>query len=231
MVGLRQNLLGRDKRIKIAGSSLLGIFARCTEDLVLMPPEINQGTLEVFEEGLKVKSIPLLIGGGSVIGSLVCANSKGFVVTSQASTANLNHLSELGKTAKLPGKINAAGNVILANDNAALVHPGLTKKACDVIAETLGVNVMKGTIGGLKTVGMCGVATNNGILVHPRASDSEIGQLEDLFGLSVDVGTINFGSPLVGSGLLANSHGYLVGADTTGPELGRIEEALGYLLG
>jgi translation initiation factor 6 len=231
MVGLRQNLLVRDKRIKIAGSSLLGIFARCTEDLVLMPPEINQSTVEILEEGLKVRPVPMLIGWSSVIGSLVCANSKGFVVTSQASTADLNRLSELGKAAKLPGRINAAGNVILANDSAALVHPGLNKRACDVVAETLGVKVVKGTIGGLKTVGMCGVATNNGILVHPRASDSEIDQLEDLFGLSVDVGTINFGSPLVGSGLLANSRGYLVGADTTGPELGRIEDALGYLLG
>jgi translation initiation factor 6 len=77
---------------------------------------------------------------------------------------------------------------------------------------------------------MCGAATNRGILVHPRASVSEIDQLENLFGLSVDIGTVNFGSPLIGSGLLANSHGYLAGSETTGPELGRIEDALGFLV-
>jgi translation initiation factor 6 len=88
---------------------------------------------------------------------------------------------------------------------------------------------MKGTVGGLKTVGMAAIATNQGILVHPRTSEAELKVLEDLFGLPVDVGTVNFSSPLVGSGILANSKGYLAGADTTGPELGRIDEALGFL--
>jgi len=44
-----------------------------------------------------------------------------------------------------------------------------------------------------------------------------------------DIGTINYGAALVGSGLLANAAGYVVGQDTTGPELGRIEDALGYV--
>jgi len=55
--------------------------------------------------------------------------------------------------------------------------------------------------------------------------------LEELFELPVDVGTVNLGSPLVGSGLLANSYGYLAGDETTGPELGRIEDALDFLFG
>ncbi|HHI30626.1 MAG TPA: translation initiation factor IF-6, partial [Candidatus Methanoperedenaceae archaeon] len=32
-----------------------------------------------------------------------------------------------------------------------------------------------------------------------------------------------------GSGILANTHGYAVGSETTGHEVGRIEDALGYL--
>ncbi|OYV09323.1 MAG: translation initiation factor 6 [Methanosaeta sp. NSP1] len=51
-----------------------------------------------------------------------------------------------------------------------------------------------------------------------------------VFGLPIDVGTVNMGSPLVGSGLLANSKGYLAGFETSGPELGRIEDALGFLV-
>jgi translation initiation factor 6 len=77
---------------------------------------------------------------------------------------------------------------------------------------------------------MTAVATNKGLLVHPRITEAEVAVLEDLFKLPVDVGTVNFGSPLVGSGLLANSKGYVAGSDTTGPELGRIEDALGFLL-
>ena len=122
-------------------------------------------------------------------------------------------LREHGRATRLPSKNNAAGNVILVNDSAALVHPGLSGRACEAIEQTLGVRVEKGTIGGLKTVGMAGVATNKGLLVHPRVTEEEIAVLEELFGLPVDVGTVNLGSPLVGSGVLANSQGYFAGRD------------------
>jgi translation initiation factor 6 len=217
------------RRLKIGGSSLLGVFARCTEDVVLVPIEADPTAVQLLEEGLAATAVRVQAGGSSVLGSLVSANSKGFMLTQAATEAERKRLSEYGKTARLPGKMNAAGNVILANDTAALVHPGLSSRACETVARTLEVDVRRGTIGGLKTVGMAASATNRGILVHPRASPEEIAALEDLFSLPVDVGTVNFGSPLVGSGLLANSKGYMAGEETTGPELGRIEEALGFL--
>jgi translation initiation factor 6 len=219
-----------DKRLNIAGSSLVGVFARCTEKVLLVPHEVGPEDLETLLKGLQVEAVRLLAGGSAVLGSLICANSNGYVVTYHAGDEEMKILQEHGKASRLPAKINAAGNVILVNDSAALVHPGLSSRACETVAETLGVDVRKGTIGGLKTVGMAGVATNKGLLVHPRVSEAEISLLEDLFELPVDVGTVNLGSPLVGSGVLANSHGYFAGRDTTGPELGRIEDALGYLV-
>lgn len=219
-----------DRRLRIAGSSLLGVFARCTEKIVLVPPEVEPQAVEALEKVLGTTAVRAMVGGSSVLGSLISANSQGFVVTQHASEDELRRLSEYGRVTRLPGKINAAGNVILVNDNAALAHPGLSSRACEAVSETLGVEVIKGTIGGLKTVGMAAMATNKGLLVHPRASEEEISVLEDLFELPVDVGTVNFGSPLVGSGLLANSHGYIAGDETTGPELGRIEDALGFLV-
>lgn len=217
------------KRLAVAGSSLLGIFARCTDKVALVPLEIREDAAAALEEGLKVPSLSITVAGSSVLGTLICGNSNGFVLTSQAYKEDIKKLSEYGNVTKLPGKINAAGNVILANDKAAMVHPGLSKRACDAISKALGVKVVTGTIGGLKTVGMAAAINNKGILVHPRASEAEISVLEEVFELPVDVGTVNFGSPLVGSGILANSHGYFAGDDTTGPELARIEDALGFL--
>jgi translation initiation factor 6 len=43
------------------------------------------------------------------------------------------------------------------------------------------------------------------------------------------IGTINHGSPVIGSGLSVNNKGAIVGNLTTGIEMGRIEEALGFL--
>jgi len=223
-------LLVTDKRIKIAGSSLLGVFARCTEKVVLVPQEVGAADRLTLEAGLKVDAIQMQLSGSSVLGSLIAANSNGFVVSHHAGDHDLETLREHGRARRLPARINAAGNVILVNDSAALVHPGLSSKAIDTIEMTLGVAVQKGTIGGLKTVGMAGIATNKGLLVHPRVTEEEIAVLEGLFELPVDVGTVNLGSPLVGSAVLANGKGYLAGSETSGPELGRIEDALGFLI-
>lgn len=223
-------MLVTDKRLTIAGNSLIGVFSRCTEKVVLVPQEVGEEDRLILEAGLKAKAVQMQIGGASVLGSLIAANSNGFVVTHHAGDRDVEFLREFGRAKRLPARINAAGNVILVNDSAALVHPGLSSKACETIEKTLGVMVEKGTIGGLKTVGMAGVATNKGLLVHPRISEEEIAVLEKVFGLPVDVGTVNLGSPLVGSGILANSQGYLAGGETSGPELGRIEDALGFLV-
>jgi translation initiation factor 6 len=220
---------GSDKRLKIAGSALLGVFACCTERVVLVPPETAPGAMRTLERYLGIAPLRTLVAGSSVIGSLVCGNSRGFVLTPHASDEDRERLSSIGKVARLPGKISAAGNVILANDTAAMVHPGLSDRACESISKTLGVDLRRGTIGGLKTVGMTSSVTNRGVLAHPRMTETELAELEDLFGLPVDVGTVNFGSPLVGSGILANSRGYVAGDETTGPELGRIEDALGFM--
>ena len=218
-----------DRRLKIAGSSLLGVFACCTEEVAFVPTGTRKRTRSALEGHLGLESVTTLAAGSSVLGSLICGNSTGFVLTPHASGEDLHKFSAYGKVARLPGKISAAGNVILANDSAALVHPGLSEKACQVVSDTLEVEVRKGTIGGLKTVGMTAVATNRGILAHPRLTEAELAELEDLFELPVDVGTVNFGSPLVGSGILANSRGYVAGEETSGPELGRIEDALGFV--
>ena len=73
---------------------------------------------------------------------------------------------------------------------------------------------------------MTAVVTNKGCLCHPKVSDDEKNQLEALFDVEVMIGTVNHGIPLIGSGLVANSNGAIIGNLTTGIELGRIEESL-----
>jgi translation initiation factor 6 len=125
--------------------------------------------------------------------------------------------------------INAAGNDILANDYGALVHPELKTTTIKQISNILGVPVQKGTIASLGTVGMAAVVTNKGCLCHPKATDEERQQLKKVFDVDVMIGTVNHGFPMIGSGLVANTKGAIIGNMTTGIEMGRIEEALGFL--
>ncbi len=217
------------RKLNISGSPVLGVFATCTEGFVFTPHEASNETLKELEESLGVIAVRSSVGGSSIIGSLLRGNISGVMVAGFILDKELRQIRKHTKAARLTEELNAAGNLILANDSAALVHPDLSDKSIGIIKKTLGVEVKRGTIAGLKTVGMAGIATNKGVLVHPKSTSTEIGAIEELFALPVDIGTVNFGSPLVGSGLLANSKGYVVGEETTGPELSRIEDTLGYL--
>lgn len=220
---------GVKRRLNISGSPVLGVFAACTEELVFVPHDTPDETLKELEESLGVIALRSSVSGSAIIGSLLRGNSTGVLVAGFILDKEMRAIRKHIKAARLTGELNAAGNLILANDTAALVHPDLQDKSMGIIKKTLGVDVKRGTIGGLKTVGMAGIATNKGVLVHPKSSPAEIGVIEELFALPVDIGTVNLGSPLVGSGLLANSKGYVAGEDTTGPEISRIEDTLGYL--
>lgn len=217
------------RKLNISGSPVLGVFASCTDEFVFVPHDASHETTGELEESLGVAACRTSVSGSSIVGSLMRGNNTGVMVAGFILEKEIRAIRKHIKAARLTGEINAAGNLILANDTAALVHPDLSDKSIRIIQRTLGVEVKRGTLGGLKTVGMAGIATNKGILVHPKSSPAEIAAVEELFKLPVDIGTVNFGSPLVGSGLLANSKGYVVGEETTGPEIGRIEDVLGYI--
>jgi translation initiation factor 6 len=139
-------------------------------------------------------------------------------------------LAEYGEVMTLGTSMNAAGNVILANNTFAGVHPEMPIDVAEEIGTFLGVPVRRLTFGGIKTVGMAAVATDRGVFIHARSSDTEIERLAGCTDdLQIGAGTVNMGSGLVGTGVLANSKGYIAGIRTTGFELGRIEEVFGFL--
>jgi len=213
--------------LNIYDSPVIGVFATCTENVALVPTGTKPEVCDSLEDVLNVRVISTLINGSIVVGSLCFGNSNGFVLPRNGNIRDLKDIDL--PVSVLPDRLTAVGNIILANDSAALVHPEMSDKSIGIISKTLDVNVHRGTIAGIKTVGMAGVASNKGLLIHPRATSAEIEHLEEIFGLPVDIGTTNFGSPLVGSGLLVNSKGYIAGSQTTGHELGRIEDAFGFI--
>lgn len=218
-------------RTAFFGSSSVGVFARATDDAVLVRNNVEDDLREELEEELAVPAIPTTIGGSSTVGALCVGNSNGLLVSSRITDAEREAIAAVVDlpVTELPGRINAAGNVVLANDSGAYVHPDLSREAVRAVNDGLGVPVERGELAGLRTVGTAAVATNDGVLCHPKATDGELDFLEGLLDAYADIGTINYGGPLVGSGLVANASGYVAGQDTTGPELGRIEDALGYL--
>ena len=218
-------------RASFAGSSYVGVFARATDDCLLVRPDADADTVADIAAELGVDPVSTTVGGSGTVGALAVGNEHGLLVSSRATDREISTIeAETGlDVTELPGRINAAGNVVLANDYGAYVHPDLSREAIQTVKTALDVPVERGDLADVRTVGTAAVATNEGVLCHPKSREPELEALEDCLDVRADIGTVNYGAPLVGSGLVATDAGYVVGTDTTGPELGRIEETLGYI--
>jgi translation initiation factor 6 len=218
-----------ERTITFAGDPNIGVFARVVGDIVIIPPESPEEFKTALAAALDAKLVETTIQGSSIIGSLVAGNSRGLVVSGLATDEEVEILLEHREVLLLNECMNAAGNVIMANDTFVAVHPDMPQEMGKEIAEFLGVKMIYLTLGGVKTIGMAGVATNKGVIVHPRATAREISHLEEVAQVPVGTGTINMGSALIGTGLLVNEKGYIAGNATSGFELGRIEDVFGFL--
>ncbi|HOI39366.1 MAG TPA: translation initiation factor IF-6 [Methanobacterium sp.] len=220
------------RRVNLAGNPNLGVSIAVTDKLALAPPNLGEKMVGVLEECLQVPVIKTPISGSSLAGALAVGNSRGFLLSKYAFDKEIETIKKSGlEVERIPDRLTAVGNIILANDHGALVNPLLSDESIEVVSETLDVDVVRGSIAKFKINGSVAVATNKGVLVHPSATPEEIKFLEKTMKVPADVGTVNQGTKLVGAGTVANSNGVLVGEKTTGPEMARIEESLGFLEG
>lgn len=214
------------RQLNIFGNSYIGVYCKVSEDFAFIPKNLTKAEKKLIEETLKVEVIEFSISGTSILGSLIALNRNGMITTDFVSEEELKFLKKKIDVAIINSQLNAVGNNILTNDKKALVNFQYDEESKKLISETLNVEVLEGSIAGMKTVGMCAVATNKGILCHPKIREDELKRLKEFFSLPINIGTINYGMPLIGAGVIANSKGGIAGTLTTGIELGRIEEAL-----
>jgi translation initiation factor 6 len=208
----------------------VGVFCRANDDVIFVRKALTKKVKSKIVEALDAKLVELGIADATIVGSLLAFNSTGAVVTDFVDIKAIKTIENEGFTVcVIDDKLNAAGNDILVNDKGCLVHPDMKQKSIDKLKKVFGVPVHRGTIAELNTVGMAAVVTNKGLLCHPKVTDAEKHVLEKVFEVPVMIGTVNHGSPVIGSGLVANTKGAIIGNLTTGIEMGRIEEALGFL--
>ncbi len=211
------------------GDVNIGLFALATDEFWMAPADFPE--LEV----LKVPRISCTASDTPLIGLFVVANSNGIVLPKITEKREVDALKkrikEVGKDINisvLRTKYTVLGNLIVCNDKGALISENLRASA-KKIEDTLGVEVVTGSIAGSKLPGSYAVATNKGFLLSNLGSEDDYALLESVLKVEGDLGSVNFGSNFVRSGLIANSNGYVVGEPTTGVELTRIDEALGFL--
>lgn len=218
------------KRIDIVGNPNIGVFIQATDDFVIVPYNLIDEKIKLVEEILEVPAVKSSVSGSSLIGSLSVANSHGIVVSPHVLDREVKQFEDLGlEVAAIPGNYTAVGNIVAANDNGAIASPYLSEEAIGVIENTLDVNVESGPIVGSDIVGSLISVTNKGFLISGNAVESEVNFSREVFGVEGDIGTVGRGISLVGACSIANSNGAIVAKNSTGPEMARVEEALGFL--
>ncbi len=213
-------------RTLFGGSPYLGVYLRVGESVAIGPPSVPRAFERDLERLLGVRVVRSTVYDCEVVGAMVAANSNGIVLGAEIDPAERRVLEATAPVTVVRQRHNAMGNNILANDRGALVHPEFSPEAVREISGALGVPAEQGTIAGLGTVGMAGVATNRGVVVHPKATEREAHLLADTLGVPVHRSTANFGVPIVGACLVANSRGFVVGRPTTPVEIVHLQEGL-----
>jgi len=212
------------------GNSFLGVFARASDRLTVLPRNAPEKLKRACAEVLKTPVITASISNSSLIGVFCAMNSNGAVLPSTAYESEIKWLKENAlNAAVVDDKRSALGNNLLVNDNACLANPSLSKTSLKAVEDCLGVEVVTGTVGGSRIVGSAAVVTNRGLLTRTNVSEEEFSFLEELFKVKGALGTANMGVSFVGLCVIANSHGFVVGEMTTGFEVQRMDEAFGFI--
>lgn len=206
----------------------IGLFAFATDKFCLVNRFIRKRDAVIIGRVLNVPVYEASLLGTGLIGIFAGGNSNGIVISDRVYTEEIEHMKREFEVLVLETKHTAMGNLILANDRGCIISRDLEEHRSE-ISRFLGVETAVGTIGGMDLVGSLAVASSKGCLVYKGASEREKKLIENMLHVPVLPGSINYGNQWVKSGLLANSHGFIAGDRTSGPELGLISEALGFM--
>lgn len=211
-------------RMNFAGDPNLGLYGFATDRYCVVGANAAR---DKIEKELKVKAHFFTVFNTGLLGIFVAGNSSGLVMPDLVEKEERERV-RMTDVLYLKSRFTALGNLILMNDNGIILSP-LLKKEKRNIEKFFRLQCAITKIAGTVVVGNLGIATNKGCLLHPKVKKQELKVIEDVLGVDADIGTVNFGSPYPGAGIIANSFGFVASEQSSGPELGRITEALGFL--
>jgi len=211
----------------VFGSPNIGVYCFANEIVAIVPPGLTQRKIRQFAETLGVRVCNTTIGGSTLVGALVSGNSNAVLVPHTIRDYELSRIQEFARVVVVDSKWTALGNVVLANDSGAVLHPEATEEVVKAVSDELRVQPVFGTLGTLPFVGALAVATNKGVMLSPNTAESERAVVKDALHVEAELSSTNGGVSFVKSGILANSKGAVVGPLTRGAELMQISRTLG----
>ncbi|MCD6414589.1 MAG: translation initiation factor IF-6 [Candidatus Diapherotrites archaeon] len=216
----------RIEKKNLSGNPFIGIFCSTSNKITLVPPSAPESFVNIVEQVLGTEPVRATLYNSSLIGIFSVLNSNGILVPETVYETEIEQLRSLFGKVGVIHEFTAITNLIACNDKGCIASPVFSKNDVKTIKDTLGVGVTQAKVAGLDVVGSSVVANNKGFLTNPNITDDDLKLLNKVFKVEGTVGSINYGSPFVRGGLLANDKGAVTGMLTTAYEIGRIDEAL-----
>ena len=207
----------------------VGLYGFANDKYCLVGRDIPEKLIPKIEEVLDVKVIPMTIAGTSLLGIFLSGNNKCLLVPKIVFPQELEILDNNKiKYKVVDTKLTCLGNNIICNDKGCLVSSEYGERDIKQIKEALKIDVVKTKIADLNTIGSLAVHTKKSIICHHDIMEHEAELIKKILKVEVFTGTINMGVPFIGSGVLCNSKGFIIGDASGGPEIVNIDQNLGY---
>ncbi|MBN2153598.1 MAG: translation initiation factor IF-6 [Candidatus Lokiarchaeota archaeon] len=222
------------ERLDAFGSNTVGISLLATDTYCIAPGGTKSKVKERLEAVLKVPCIEVDASFKRLVGVMMVGNSRGLLLPNHISPNDeetiVKAMDQVGGIKVLvleQSKLNALGNLISTNDKGAVASSKLTPESIEAIEGVLGVRSMQARINNSPLVGTKLVSNAKGCLVSPLATNEEAESFKRILGVeNADFTTVCLGMESIRVGMVANSHGALVGNSTSGPEMARISDVL-----
>jgi translation initiation factor 6 len=213
------------------GTPNVGLYGYATDSMLLLGEHLQEKLLADVTASLGDVPVHFFrIAGTSMPGVFLAGNSNTLLVPSIAFESELAQLKKLGIAhTVLKTKHTCLGNNICCNDNGAIISTDFDDTEAKQIGNALGVPVVRMDIAGLATPGALIVLNGKQGIIHRDATKKEVDEVQRVLGVTLTPATVNLGTPYLHAGILNNTHGFIVGDQSGGPEIVHIDEALGYL--
>ena len=220
-------------KVNFKGDPNIGLYCVATDKYAILGEELNKNKLKLLNEVLDVPVITSNIYGTPFVGIFCVANSNTVLVPEiifDKEFENLKkQLSGIADVKKIKTLKTALGNNILCNDKIGILSQEFSEKESKDIQNALDVKTKTMKLAEGDVPGSYGILTNKGGIFGSIVQNAEIKVAEKLTGFEIGVGTVSTGSSIMSSGIIANSNGFLVSSNSTGFEMGRIDESLGFI--
>ncbi len=168
------------KASDLLGTSQVGVHLAMVGRVLFAPLQLSKKEVSGLEDSLGLEVATLSIGGSALVGSLVAGNSNGIAVADIATAEEIDRLTSFGDVVVMESGVNAAGNLLIINENGAVASPVLPQEGLDILGETLKVDCAAISIAGNDTPGSVAVCNNRGVLRHPDVTDIEVETIDSI---------------------------------------------------